>query len=118
MIPYFRLGSQVKEGIEEKKPIVALETTLIAHGLPIPINLETADKLENLVRKKGAVPATIGIMNNEIIVGMTDDEIRNLAESEDTVKVNLSNISSNKTPMLYDFPAPVLATQRTCRSKN
>ena len=92
MFQYFRYGSHVEDAINKNKPIVALETTLIAHGLPSPKNLETAYKLEQLVRDNNAVPATTCIMNGEIVVGMNPEEIKLLSVSKDVIKVNLSNI--------------------------
>ena len=67
--------------VDSEKPIVALESTVIAHGLPYPTNLEVAKKMEEAVQKEGAIPATIGILDGEIIVGMTEDEIKKLTES-------------------------------------
>ncbi|MCD6449964.1 MAG: pseudouridine-5'-phosphate glycosidase [Thermotogaceae bacterium] len=67
--------------IDNKKPVVALESTVIAHGLPYPANLEVARKMEEVIRKEGAIPATIGILNGEIIVGMTEEEVKKLIEA-------------------------------------
>ena len=66
--------------VDSEKPVVALESTVIAHGLPYPTNLEVAKKMEEVVQEEGAIPATIGILDGEIIVGMTEDEIKKLTE--------------------------------------
>ena len=67
--------------VDSKKPVVALESTVIAHGLPYPTNLEVAKKMEEAVRKEGAIPATVGILSGKVIIGMTEDEIKKLTES-------------------------------------
>jgi pseudouridine-5'-phosphate glycosidase len=73
---------------------VALESTVISHGLPRPINLETARSLENIVREAGVQPATIGIINGELTVGLSDEQIRFLAEDP-----NIKKISTRDLPL-------------------
>jgi pseudouridine-5'-phosphate glycosidase len=70
------------------KPIVALESTVIAHGLPYPENIDTAYKLERLVRESGAVPATIAVFDGEISVGVSDEQIERLATAKDIRKIS------------------------------
>ncbi len=70
---------EVSAALSEKRPVVALESTLIAHGLPRPVNLETAFELESAVREEGAVPATIGILEGRPIVGLAGAQIELLA---------------------------------------
>lgn len=70
-----RLGKHVEEAIKNNLPIVALESTIISHGMPYPENVETAQKCEEMVRKNGAVPATIAIIKGEAIVGLSSEEI-------------------------------------------
>lgn len=72
-------NEEVREAIENKKPVVALESTVIAHGLPYPQNLETALKLENAVRENGAIPATIAVFGGEFYVGLNREQIEFLA---------------------------------------
>jgi pseudouridine-5'-phosphate glycosidase len=67
-------------------PVVALESTIIAHGMPYPANLETALAVEQIVREAGAIPATIGIIQGAIKVGLTEDEIRFFSTSHDILK--------------------------------
>ncbi|MCX7654140.1 MAG: pseudouridine-5'-phosphate glycosidase [Fervidobacterium sp.] len=76
------ISGKVKEALERGKPIVALESTLIAHGLPYPHNIETAQLLEQIAFEMGVIPATIGILKGNIIVGMTHEEILELLDDE------------------------------------
>ena len=83
-----KFSEEVAEAIKNKKPIVALESTVIAHGLPFPHNLETAFKLENTVRENGAVPATIAVFNGEFCVGLNDSQIERLADNKSIRKIS------------------------------
>jgi pseudouridylate synthase len=74
-----KISEEVKTALAEKQPIVALESTLIAHGLPAPKNLETAFAAEAAVRAQGAVPATCAVIKGELRVGLTQEEIIRLA---------------------------------------
>ena len=76
-----RLSSSVSEALEKGLPVVALESTVITHGLPRPDNLELARALEDEVRAGGAVPATIGIIRGEVVIGLSEDETALLSES-------------------------------------
>jgi len=75
-------------------PIVALESAVITHGLPRPTNLELARELEQIVRQGGAVPATIALMNGLIKVGLTENELMDLAQRDDVIKISLRNMGS------------------------
>lgn len=81
-------NEEVENAIINKKPVVALESTVIAHGLPYPQNLETAHRLEEIVRENGAVPATIAIFNGEFHVGLTKQQLQQLAELKDIRKIS------------------------------
>jgi pseudouridylate synthase len=81
-------NQEVADALAEKKPIVALESTVIAHGLPYPHNLETALALENIVRENGCVPATIAVFNGEFFVGLNQNQITQLAERKDIHKIS------------------------------
>lgn len=70
-----RLGKHIEEALRDKKPIVALESTIISHGMPYPENVETAQKCEEMVRKYGAIPATIALINGEAVIGLSLEEI-------------------------------------------
>lgn len=81
-------SEEVSGALHFDRPVVALESTVIAHGLPYPQNIETAYKLERIVRENGATPATIGIFDGEISVGLNDDQIEKLATAEDVRKIS------------------------------
>ncbi len=73
-------------------PIVALESTVITHGLPFPSNLETARRTESDVRESGAVPATVAIVDGQIRIGLSDNELQMLARSADTAKLSRADL--------------------------
>lgn len=70
-----KINPEVLEALKANKPVVALESTIISHGMPYPKNVETALKVEQVIREHGVVPATIGIIDGEPIIGMTPEEI-------------------------------------------
>ncbi len=75
MNKYLDVKQEVKEAIESGKPVVALESTIISHGMPYPQNVETALKVEQIIRENGAVPATIAIIGGRLKAGLTPEEI-------------------------------------------
>ena len=72
---YLDISTEVKEALEQGKPVVALESTIISHGMPYPQNVETAMNVEKLIRENGAVPATIAIIKGRLKAGLTAEEI-------------------------------------------
>ena len=74
------VSKEVKEAIENKKPVVALESTIISHGMPYPKNVETALSVEKIIRDNGAVPATIAIIKGKLTAGISPDEIEYLGK--------------------------------------
>src|ERR1700752_215450 len=84
---------EVANALREQRAIVALESTVIAHGLPRPQNLETAQRLEAVVRGGGAVPATIAILGGKLSVGLNRDQIHLLANSDNIRKISTRDIS-------------------------
>lgn len=80
--------AEVSDALDQGRPVVALESTVIAHGLPYPQNLETALKLEATVRDAGAVPATIAVLNGEGHVGLNRDQIERLATDKEIRKIS------------------------------
>jgi len=82
------VSSEVAEGLRTAKPVVALESTLIAHGLPWPVNFETALECEQAVREHGAIPATIAIWQGVPKVGLNEEQLRELAQSNDVLKAS------------------------------
>ncbi len=81
-------SSEVQEAFDQKRPVVALESTIISHGMPYPQNLEMAKEVEQIIRDGGATPATIAIMNGKIKVGLEEDELYEFATAEDVAKVS------------------------------
>lgn len=77
---YLEVSAEVAEALKENKPVVALESTIISHGMPYPENVETALKVEALVRECGAVPATIAIIGGKLKAGLSRDEIEYLGK--------------------------------------
>ena len=73
------IASEVDNAMRRQHPVVALESTVIAHGLPRPQNLQTAHRLQEIVREAGATPATIAIIDGKLSVGLNDDQINALA---------------------------------------
>lgn len=88
----FHIAAEVAAAIAANRPVVALESTVIAHGLPRPINLETARRLEAIVREAGAVPATIAILDGKLTAGLNDEQLRLLAESTEVKKISTRDI--------------------------
>ena len=80
MNPYLDLSEEVNDALRVSMPIVALQSTIITHGMPWPQNLETALEVENAVREEGAIPATIAIIGGRLKVGLSHDELRRLAD--------------------------------------
>jgi len=78
---YLDINPEVRAAIEQKLPIVALESTIISHGMPYPQNKETAEQVEQIVKDNGAIPATIAIIDGKIKIGLNNDEIDYLAKS-------------------------------------
>ena len=77
---YLSVSEEVKQALAEGKPVVALESTIISHGMPYPKNVETALNVEKIVRENGAVPATIAIIKGKITVGLSKEEIEYLGK--------------------------------------
>ena len=86
------IAAEVAAATEANQPVVALESTVIAHGLPRPTNLETARRLEAIVRDAGAVPATIAILDGKLTAGLNDEQLRRLAESSEVKKISTRDI--------------------------
>lgn len=85
MNQYLAISEEVAIALQENRPVVALESTIISHGMPFPQNMETALKVEAIVRKNGAVPATIAILDGKFKVGLSANEIQHLGEKGQAV---------------------------------
>lgn len=88
MNDFLVFSEEVAQAKAEKKPIVALESTIISHGMPYPENVQTAKDVERIIRDRVAVPATIAIIDGKIKIGLTDDELELLGTSRDVEKVS------------------------------
>lgn len=91
-----KINPIVKKALEEGKPVVALESTIISHGMPYPKNVETALRVEKEILDHGAVPATIGIINGVAIIGMTPEEIEEFGKRKGILKVSRRDL-----PVVY-----------------
>jgi pseudouridine-5'-phosphate glycosidase len=89
---YLQLSEEVKTALSENKPVVALESTIISHGMPYPQNYETALEVENMVRTNNAVPATIAIVNGIIKVGLEKNDIEFLSKDKNILKASRCDI--------------------------
>lgn len=89
---YLDLSEEVSKALKENKPIVALESTIISHGMPYPQNVETALKVEEIIRENGAVPATIGIIGGRLKAGLTAEEIDYMGRAGNIAKVSRRDI--------------------------
>ena len=82
-----RLGEEVRDALDNRRPVVALETSIVTQGMPYPVNLETARATAEAVRRGGAVPALIGVISGELVCGLTEGELEHLGTSGDAAKV-------------------------------
>lgn len=85
---YLDYTDEVREALATGRPVVALESTIISHGMPYPQNVTTAKKVESIIREQGAVPATIGIINGRIKIGLTDEELEFMGKEKEIHKVS------------------------------
>lgn len=79
---------EVQEALDNNKPVVALESTIISHGMPYPQNVEMATKTEEIIREQGAIPATIAIMDGKIKVGLSKEDLETFAKTDGVAKVS------------------------------
>jgi len=90
---YLEINKEIKSGLMNNKPIVALESTLISHGLPYPENINVAKLSIEAVRRNGSIPATIAIINGKIKVGLDDKEINILGKNNNIHKISRNNLA-------------------------
>ena len=89
---YLEINPEVEKALAHGRPVVALESTIISHGMPYPKNVETALAVEQIVRDNGAIPATIAIIKGKLKVGLTREEIEYLGSSNDVIKASRRDI--------------------------
>lgn len=90
------ISEEVKKALKENKPVVALESTIISHGMPYPKNVETALKVEEVIKEQGAVAATIGIIDGVAIIGMSKEQIEQFGQKQGIVKTSRRDL-----PIVY-----------------
>lgn len=92
MNQYLDVAPEVAAALSRRQPVVALESTIVAHGMPYPQNLETAQIVEAIIREGGAVPATIAILDGRLKVGLSPEELQRVAQSPDMVKASIRDL--------------------------
>jgi pseudouridine-5'-phosphate glycosidase len=88
------VSPEVRAALADGRPVVALESTIISHGLPRPENLRVAAEVEDIVRSRGAVPATVAILDGHVLVGLDDSLLEQVANRDDVVKVSVRDIAT------------------------
>src|ERR1035437_11204413 len=90
---YLKVAPEIRRALQGGRPVVALESTIITHGMPYPENLETARSLESQVRDGGAVPATIAVIRGVICAGLSDKELEWLGTAKNVLKLRRHDFS-------------------------
>jgi pseudouridine-5'-phosphate glycosidase len=90
---HIHYGTEVADALRDKRPVVALESTIVSHGLPRPDNLRVAREIEQAVRDAGAVPATIGMVGGRLVVGLDDAELTRLATVDGVAKLSVRDLA-------------------------
>lgn len=93
MKQYLDIAPEVAQALAEGKPVVALESTIISHGMPYPQNVEMAQTVEAIIREEGAVPATIAIMDGKYKIGLSAADLERLATEKDVAKVSRRDLA-------------------------
>ncbi len=93
LISYLDVAAEVAAALSSGAPVVALESTIISHGMPWPRNFETAQQVEQTIRQHGAVPATIAVMDGKVKVGLSDIELRQLAQASEVMKLSRADLA-------------------------
>lgn len=89
---YLNIQPEVAQALAENKPVVALESTIIAHGMPYPRNVQTAIEVEAIVRENGAIPATIALLDGKLCVGLNNEQLEFLGTAKEVWKVSLRDM--------------------------
>ena len=90
---FLKLDPEIESALATNKPVVALESTVIAHGLPRPQNLETAQRLEQIVREESVTPATIAVLNGNLRIGLDKTQLQHLANGDDIKKISTRDLA-------------------------
>jgi pseudouridine-5'-phosphate glycosidase len=108
---FLKISLEVQEALQNNQPVVALESTIISHGMPYPKNVETALEVEKIIRQNGAIPATIAIINGKCCVGLSANEIETFGKEKDVWKVSLRDMPYVVSKKLFGATT-VAATMR------
>jgi pseudouridine-5'-phosphate glycosidase len=92
MTKYLQFSKDVEEALKNKQPVIALESTIISHGMPYPQNLEVAGKLQAITREMGVTPATICLIDGKVKIGLEQKDLKILAKAENVAKVSSRDI--------------------------
>src|SRR5258708_23290130 len=90
---FVKLSPEIESALAENRAVVALESTVIAHGLPRPQNLETAQRVEQIVRDQGATPATIAVLDGQLCVGLNQQQLKQVANRDDIRKLSTRDLT-------------------------
>ena len=88
-----KFAPEVESALKKGAPVVALESTIISHGLPRPTNLEVAREVEEIVRQNGATPATVAVIDGQAHVGLTDQQLISIANRDDVIKASTRDLA-------------------------
>lgn len=94
MNSYLRISDEVREAVENGKPVVALESTILSHGMPYPENIEFAHKVEEIIRGEGAIPATTAIIDGKLCIGLGAEELEIMCRAENVGKVSRRDVAT------------------------
>ncbi|MEE0741563.1 MAG: pseudouridine-5'-phosphate glycosidase [Emergencia sp.] len=94
MNKYLTVAPEIQAALDAGKPVVALESTILSHGLPYPENLEFAHKVEEIIREEGAVPATTAILDGRLLVGLNSDQLEIMCKAENVGKVSRRDVAT------------------------
>ena len=93
MNEYLCITEEVKAALAAKQPVVALESTILSHGMPYPENLEFSHKVEEIIRTEGAIPATTAIIGGKLRVGLSPEELEIMCRAENVAKVSRRDVA-------------------------
>ena len=93
MPDFVDVSSEVSAALRSGKPVVALESTIITHGMPFPANAEMAAKVESIIRDEGAIPATIAVLEGRLKIGLSAPELATLAKSPGAMKLSRADLA-------------------------
>ncbi len=94
MNKYLSIAPEIQEALAAGKPVVALESTILSHGMPYPENLEFSHRVEEIVREEGAIPATTAIIGGKLCIGLTSDQLELMCKAENVGKVSRRDVAT------------------------